>query len=162
MLCSRRNLKYASGNLIRNAKKRRYTARSPRRGRVYTERIRRAGCCGKTGNSGSCLIPQWRITSPRWRGEEVVTINFGLVPNFPPFEYFILFKQCSLLFKFMRLQGHLRAVFKTMRYNPSSDGAPLTPPSQAPSKFPRPSGRSVRRRTFNPNRGSSPAARRSR
>lgn len=53
-----------------------------------------------------------------WRGEEVVTINFGLVPNFPPFEYFILFKQCSLLFKFMRLQGHLKAVFKTMQYNP--------------------------------------------
>lgn len=54
----------------------------------------------------------------RWRGEEVVTINFGLVPNFPPFEYFILFKQCSLLFKFMGLRGHLKAVFKTMQYNP--------------------------------------------
>ena len=35
--------------------------------------------------------------------------------NFPPFEYFILFKQCSLLFKFMRLLGHLKAVSKTMR-----------------------------------------------
>lgn len=54
----------------------------------------------------------------RWRGEEVVTINFGLVPNFPPFEYFILFKQCSLLFKFMGLRGHLQAVFKTMEYSP--------------------------------------------